>query len=279
MISALDERFIAAHAYVPEHLPGYVGAVSATEPHRVGDFLCYRGADRIVFIGYPLGCAFDESAMAASLETAVARFAPQSVSVVGPSSRAVGGLHLAYETDRYYRLDLETLRAEGGVAAMVRRATRDVQVEGTARVDAEHVRLIAEFVGERALSEETRYIFERVPAYVRAAATARVFSARDRSGRLVAFDVADFSADEYAFYLFNFRTRAGYVPGTSDLLLRDLALAARAESKHYLNLGLGISEGVTAFKRKWGATPFVDYAHCRYRPRRPRLLDALLRGR
>jgi hypothetical protein len=85
VISALDERFIAAHAYVPEHLPGYVGAVSATEPHRVGDFLCYRGADRIVFIGYPLGCAFDESAMAASLETAVARFAPQSVSVVGPS--------------------------------------------------------------------------------------------------------------------------------------------------------------------------------------------------
>ena len=93
------------------------------------------------------------------------------------------------------------------------------------------------------MTEETRYIFERVPAYVRAAATARAFSARDRKGRLVAFDVADFSADEYAFYPFNFRTRAGYVPGTSDLLLRDLALAARAESKHYLNLGLGISEG------------------------------------
>src|SRR5262245_54610996 len=84
VISALDERFIAAHAYVPEHLPGYVGAVSAVEAHWVDDFLCYHGADQIVFIGYPLGRAFDEPAMAASLQAAVARFAPQSVSVVAP---------------------------------------------------------------------------------------------------------------------------------------------------------------------------------------------------
>jgi hypothetical protein len=213
------------------------------------------------------------------VEAAVTRFAPQSVSVVAPSSRAIGRLHPAYETDRYYRLDLETLRADGAVATMVRRATRGVEVESTARVGVEQVRLIAEFVGERSLGEETRQIFDRVPAYVNATATARVFSARDRSGRLVAFDVADFGAAEYAFYLFNFRTRAGYVPGASDLLLHEIAVAARAESKRYLNLGLGISEGVTAFKRKWGATPFVDYAHCRYRPRRPRLLDALLRAR
>lgn len=279
MISARDAHFIAAHAYVPEHLPGYVGAVSGAEPHRVGDFLCYCGADQAVFVGYPLGCAFEESAFAASLEAAVARFAPHSISVVAPSSRAVAGLHDAHETDRYYRLELESSRPTSAIAAMVRRASREVRVESTARLDADHERLIGEFAGERALSEETRHLFARVPAYVRAAPTARVFSARDRGGRLVAFDVADFGAAEYAFYLFNFRARAGYVPGASDLLLHELAAAARAESKRYLNLGLGISEGVTAFKRKWGATPFVDYAHCRYRPRRPKLLDALLRSR
>jgi len=29
MLSPADEAFVARHAYVPEHLPGYVAAVSA----------------------------------------------------------------------------------------------------------------------------------------------------------------------------------------------------------------------------------------------------------
>jgi len=106
--------------------------------------------------------------------------------------------------------------------------------------------------------------------------TALVFSARDRTGTLVAFDVAEFAGGEYAFYQFNFRSRARHVPGASDLLLHQVIVTARGQGKIFLNLGLGIDEGVAHFKRKWGGVPFLAYASCRYEPAPRMSLDAFL---
>jgi len=276
VLSASEQDFIAENAYVPEHVPAYVCAISSAEPFLIGDYLCYRAESGIVFIGYPLNTAFDEAGMAQALSTAISRSAPESVAVTAPSLSVLEASCRAVENDRYYRLDLSAQRLNREVEGMIRRASRELEVERGARCGEEHRRLIAEFAGSRAFTDETRSIFERIPAYVSSASTVAVFSARDRDGNLVAFDVAEFGARDYAFYQFNFISRSRYVPGAADLLLHEVVRAARTQGKRYVNLGLGINEGVARFKRKWGGVPFLDYACCRYRPRRPTLLTALM---
>jgi hypothetical protein len=159
---------------------------------------------------------------------------------------------------------------------MLRRASRDTRVESAREIRKEHLSLIGEFLAAHPVSQELGYIFDRIPAYVSAVPTARIFSARDRTGALIAFDVAEFGAKDFAFYQFNFRSRTQYVPGASDLLLDAVITAAQSEGKRYLNLGLGINPGVRRFKEKWGGQPFLPYEYCRYSPGHLTLFDALL---
>ena len=42
MISPSERSYIAEHAYVPEHLPDYVTAISLTEPFLTGDFVSHQ---------------------------------------------------------------------------------------------------------------------------------------------------------------------------------------------------------------------------------------------
>lgn len=277
MLTASEQEFVAGHAYVPEHVPGYVSAISSAEPFLIGDYLCYRSRSALVFVGYPLNAPFDEATMTQALSAAVSRFAPESVALTAPSLFAVEEFCRVGETDCHYRLDLSAHRLTKNVDGMIRRASRELEVDRGTRISEEHSRLIAEFLRLRPLSDETRHIFERIPAYVASASNVRVFNARNRNGDLVAFDVAELGARHYAFYMFNFVSQERYVPGSADLLLHEVVRDARAQGKRYVNLGLGLTEGLVRFKRKWGADPFLDYACCRYRPRRPTLFDALLR--
>jgi hypothetical protein len=51
---------------------------------------------------------------------------------------------------------------------------------------------------------------------------------------------------------------------------------AREEKKEKINLGLGINQGVTFFKKKWGGKASLPYAFCLYSPPREERLDGLL---
>lgn len=277
MLTPSEEGFVLTHAYVPEHVPGYVTAISGTEPHLLENYLCYHGQSSLVFVGFPLGSPFDPAAMREALDGALSRFAPGSVALTAPTLSMPASVCQASESDRYWRLDLSGPRIHGKLQSLIRRAARELSVERVGKMEEEHAGLIADFLGLRRVSEETRHIFEGIPRYVASAPTARVFEARDGGGNLVAFDVAEFGARDYAFYQFNLRSRTRYVPGASDLLLHEVIQTAREEDKRFVNLGLGINEGVASFKRKWGAVPFLGYEFCRFRPRRPSLFDALLR--
>jgi hypothetical protein len=276
VLSAAEQDFVSGHAYVPEHLPGYVSAIFSAEPYLIHDYLCYRGGRSIVLVGYPLASRFEELALQAVLEAAVSRFRPDSVAVTAPSVSMLGESCRARGSDRYYRLDLSEFPPHRNAEQMVRRASRELRIEDSGRIGEEHTRLIAEFLDSRRPGEEAGQIIQKIPLYLSSMPTARLFSARDRSGRLVAFDVAEFGAAHYAFYQFNIRSRDRHVPGASDLLLHRVVRVAQELQKRYVNLGLGIDEGITHFKTKWGASPFLDYEYCRYSTRRPGILDALL---
>jgi len=261
MITAGQRAYIEERAYVTEHLPSYVTAISVAEPSLFDEYLVYDGEGRLTFVGYPLSEKLDEERMIKALGEATARFEPGVVSLTAPLIPASMADCAESPPDFYYRLDLSTLSVSQKVRNMLKRAERDVSVSKGVVFGKEHKRLVREFVRSHRLDEATQFIFNRLPEYV-TSKTAWVFEARSARGELVAFDVAEFGARRYAFYMFNFRSRKHYVPGASDLLLSYVIEQARTENKRYLNLGLGLNPGVTFFKTKWGGVRFLPHTVC-----------------
>jgi hypothetical protein len=261
MLSEAELSFVHEHACVPEHLPAFVGAVAGAEPVLDRGYLAYEGGGRLVFVGYPLGRDFDGAEMNEALEAAVRRSGARIVSVAAPVVPASMADRARGPVDRYYRLDLTGFAPPPKIRNMVARAGRELRVTRGQRFGPEHEGLVEEFLESHDPDETTRFIFSRVSDYLRSGA-ARLYEARDGEGRLVATDVADFSAKAYAFYMFNFRAQARGVPGASDLLLARLVEEATAEGKRYFGLGLGIDAGVTFFKTKWGGVPYLPHHAC-----------------
>ena len=266
MISTSQMKTILERAYVPEQVTDYVTAVSGAEPFLFGDFLVYRKENHLIFVGYPLSSAFDEQRIKKALDEAVNRFNPGRIVLTAPCIPALLYPMTSLSSDQYYRLELASLSVSQKVQNMVRRAERTLKVERRKTFNEEHEELVREFLTAHPVSQETRFIFERIPGYVGSTDTAWVFDARNERGDLVAFDVAEMGPKEYAFYMFNFTSRSRFVPGASDLLLHEIIRYAQEENKRYINLGLGINPGVAFFKQKWGGSPFLPYTLLEFTP-------------
>jgi hypothetical protein len=275
MITGAQQDYIEDHAYVPEHIPHYVTAISQTEPFLVDDFLIHVKKERLIFVGYPLKENFNERQMNKTLGNAIQRYKPKDVSLIAPAipSSVNGCPH--HPSDHYYRLDLSTLSVSQKLRNMLKRAGREVSVEKNKNIDEEHRKMVEEFLQTHPVDEATRFIFHRIDKYLSSSKTAWVFDARNKRGELVGFDVAEFMPMDYAIYMFNFSSDALYVPGSSDLLLFEVIQQAKSEGKKYINLGLGINRGVTFFKEKWGGVAFLPYAFCSYHPSSKENLEAL----
>jgi len=276
MITATQQDYIEDHAYVPEHIPHYVIAISRTEPFLIGDYLAFAKKNRLIFVGYSLGELFDEKRMENSLEEAIQRFKPESVSLIAPSIPSSLNDSIHPPSDHYYRLDLSALSISQKLRNMLSRAGRELSVKKSRDFGKEHKKLIGAFLKTHPVDEATRFIFERIGGYLSSSATAWVFDARNDKGELVAFDVAEFKPKNYAIYMFNFSSEAFYVPGASDLLLSEVIKHAKTGGKKYINLGLGINPGVTFFKKKWGGVIFLPYAFFLYHTSRKENLEALI---
>ena len=61
MITPAERTYIEEHAYLPEHITPYVNAISQAEPFLVKDFLVYVKKGHLIFVGYPLREALNES--------------------------------------------------------------------------------------------------------------------------------------------------------------------------------------------------------------------------
>lgn len=273
MITLQEEDYIRTHAYIPEHILGYGKAMSGGEPFLLDGYLAYLRKKELIFIGYPLNKTFQEKDLNQILEKARQQWTPQRIALIAP--QMPGGMD-SRESDVFYRLDLATLRPSAKVRNMIQRASREVVVEKGREMKREHRKLMTEFLRSISLDDSTRFLYDKIPGYLRSVSTSRLFSARNRRGRLQAFDIAEFGAAGYAFYLFNIRSRKNAVPGISDLLLHELILEAKEQKKAYLNLGLGIHPGVAFFKKKWGGYPFLQYESGFSAPAESQLPDSLV---
>jgi hypothetical protein len=277
MITAAQEEHITGHAYLPEHVPEYVTAISQTEAFLCGGYLAYAKPGHLIFIGYPLGAPFEENRMERALEDATKRFNPESVSLMAPSIPASLKRGDHPPVDRYYRLDLSCFPISQKLRNMLKRAGRELSVGEGARFADQHRMVVEAFIETHAVDEATRFIFRRIDQYLLSSATAMIFEARTGAGELAAFAIADFKPRDYALYMFSFSSEARYVPGASDMLLARVIDQAKTQGKRYINLGLGINPGVAFFKEKWGGVAFLPHAFCLYRPSRKGLLEMILR--
>ncbi len=255
MLNSEELNRIYQQAYVPEHLPEYVAAISGAKPHLIENYLCFSRKNHIIFIGYPLG---EKTVEISQVYDAVCkRFNPQTVAVITTELFFPQDSYEVIPADQYYRLNLPVTSLGSDVAYMVRRAERELDVE-FGKFDREHKKMIKDFVAEHELTDEQVYIFKHVGDYVKGSKTAMLLEAR-LGDRLVAFSIMDTGSASYAFYLFNFRSTKLSVPGASDLLFKEMIQLAQSEEKQAINLGLGIHAGIRRFKEKWGGVPFLKY--------------------
>lgn len=276
MITPSEEDYIRRHAHIPEHLIWYVVAIAQVEPLLIGDYLCYKDKDAIIFIGYPLSESFNKKRMKELLDAAAKQYKPEQIALIAPEIPLSREICTASETDHYYRSDLSRFCLTQKVRHMIHRASRELYVTKGREMSDAHRVLISEFLNSHTIDDATRYIIERVPQYVHSTLSTLVVSARDKSEKLVAFSVADFGAHNYAFYMFHFMSRQNYVPGASDVLLNELIDKAKEQGKSFVNLGLGINKGITFFKKKFGGMAFLRYEYCLFSPKGKKRLTSLI---
>ncbi|MFC1937532.1 hypothetical protein ACFLWY_03110 [Chloroflexota bacterium] len=255
MLSSEECSLVYQRAYLPEHLPRYVEGISAAEPYFHCDHVCFAQGNHLIFIGYPLKIESCDTPRAYQL--ACERFRPATVAVIAPRLWSQVQNGEKESRDNYYRLDLPLGPIDAEVAYMVRRAACELQViQG--EFGREHHKMVDDFLSGHELTEEQKFIFKRIPRYLKSSETARLLEAR-RGKTLVAFTVVDLGSANYAFYLFNFRSVEENVPGASDLLFSEMVNLAQSEGKRAVNLGLGVHPGIRRFKEKWGGVPFLPY--------------------
>jgi hypothetical protein len=256
MLSDQERKWIYRHAYLPEHLPDYVGAVSGAEPFFRHNYLYFHNKKHLIFNGYPLGP--DSDPPARIYDFICERFQPTTVAVIASAIWLPAEQYEQQAVDSYYRLDLPLRPMDAAVAYMLRRARRDLQVT-RGSFGKEHKKIIKTFLADHRFNRRQKYLFKHIPQYLKASDSTVLFEAR-RKKELVAFNIVDLGAADYAFYLFSFRSSKINVPGASDLLFHEMVNLAHTEGKKAVNLGLGVNVGIRRFKEKWGGTPFLNYS-------------------
>jgi hypothetical protein len=255
MLNDQEIKWIHRQAYLPEHLPDYVRAVSGAEPFLHRNYLYFLNKKHLIFNGYPLESDADPPARI--YDFICERCQPTTVAVIASAIWLPAEQYEQLTTDSYYRLELPLTPLDATVAYMLRRAQSELKVT-RGSFGKEHKKIIKAFLAGHNFTRQQKYLFKHIPQYLKASNSAVLFEAR-RDKELVAFNIVDLGAADFGFYLFSFRSGKINVPGASDLLFHEMVNLVQTEGKKAVNLGLGVNAGIRRFKEKWGGVPFLPY--------------------
>lgn len=275
---ALRLAELTAQAITPDQLLPYVHAVSGLDSRLCGGCALHHGGGQAVLVAYPAGKPGDMAAVDAAVAEALGLPGLEHITVIGAARPAAAPATAQSTEDAYWSLPLPLVPPPGRpgqkIRNLLRRAGREIAIEqgdGATAWTPDHTALAEAFIARKgdALDAGSVYIFRKLGDYLAAAPDARLFSARDHSGQLLACAIGDFSSFTTAFYMFVFRAPDA-PPGTADALLSALAAEGAARGHALLNLGLGMGAGVSFFKKKWGATPFLPCVETSWTPEAPK---------
>ncbi len=276
MLTAQEENYILAQAYVPEHVVGLITSLSAGEPFLTEDhFFCCKN-DWIIFIGYPLQDRFDPANFDSVLEKIKIKFKPTRISLIAPAlSEDLVPNCRERDSDYYYTLDARNPVLRSPVKRNLRKAARRLKVERAVHMGDAHQVLMHEFVQNVEPPVRVKNLLFKMPQYVRAAPHAVVLNAWSSNDELAAFYIIDFAAKDFANYIIGCYSKQNYVLGASDLLLMELIKSSNEFGKRYIHLGLGVNPGIRRFKEKWGAKPSRNYEMCELTIKKPLIREAV----
>ena len=150
MLTSEEIDRVYQQAYLPEHLPDYVSAISDAQPFLHGDYLCFVRGHHLVFIGYPLGNRAEDTPSAYA--SACRRFRPASVALIAPQIWLPSQTYEAQPPDAYYRLDLPMKDLNPAVHYMVRRAQKELNIS-LGHFGKKHRRMIKDFLSKHELKD------------------------------------------------------------------------------------------------------------------------------
>jgi len=244
-------------AVVPEHSRLLLEALSGGSTFEVDGHIFSADDDWLMAIGYPQDGEFSVERLEAALTKAVAQTGASDCFVIAPElpERLKAG---ELDSDVYYTLAADSPTPEK-LRRHVRRAREVLRVDETREFTAEHRRLWTEFMGRLALPPRIRQLYAGTASALRGPADLRLLNAWDAEGQLAACLVLDYSLPHHVGYILGAHSKTHYVPHAPDLLFAEMKERALAEGKHTVLLGLGVNEGITRFKLKWGGVQDAPY--------------------
>lgn len=271
---------ITARAQTPDQLIPYVRAVSGMESMPLDGAVLHRFENSGVLAAFSADDPSDPSVMNEAVKKALELKWLEELTVLGPETPLLAPEDSGLATDLYWGLRLDKIVKSSKLRNMLRRAAKEARIDKSAGEGAwtkEHAKLCEDFCKRKkeSLGEDSVFLFGQMGKYLAGAPKARLFSARDINGALLACAIGDFSAFSTAFYMFAFR-KPEAPPGTADLLLDAIVSEARESGYDKLNLGLGINGGVEFFKKKWGAAPLFPYVESKWKIKKKGWLARLL---
>ncbi len=242
---------------VPEHSPSLLEALSGGKPFTEGDYLFAAADDWLLCVGYPIQGAFSVESFENALREALRRTKARSCFAIAPEfpERLKSSV---IDSDVYYDLPASA-PVPAKVRGPVQRAGLVLRVEEANAFTAAHRRLWAEFFSGRPLSPRIRQLYATTPAALLKSPELRFLNAWDDKGRLSGCLLLDWSLPGSVSYVLGAHSREAYVPHAHDLLFAEMLRLARERGRETVLLGLGVNEGITRFKRKWGAIQGMPY--------------------
>ncbi len=238
-------------ANVPEHSVNFMQAVSSGMAFVQDDYLCFGGDDWLTIIGYPLQGAYSHESFLSAKEKALKKNPAISCFAIAPDIPPTMQEYVE-ERDVFYTLP-SSAPIPSKLKSPIAKAAQNLRVELGNTFGAEHRRLWTEFMSRVPLNNKVRSLF---------ASTAQVMSqniddlhllnAWDEQGHLVASLLLDFAPQKFCAYILGAHSKTHYVPHAADLLFAHMIELSKEKHKEYIHLGLGVNEGITRFKKKWG---------------------------
>ncbi len=260
-----DVNAVLEKAAVPEHSVAFMAAMSDGEPFLVGTYLFIAAEDWLLAVGYPIEDGASSGGFEQALAEALRRTAARDCWAICPELPERLKTY-CNSRDQYYILALAAA-VSGRLERLAERAAANLTVEAGIAFTPAHRRLWAEFTGRTALPPNVRELYARTESVLQRAPGLSLLNAWGRDGNLAACLLLDAAPHRFTSYLLGAHSRTPYTPYASDLLFREMIRMAKRDGKEYLNLGLGVNDGIRRFKAKWGATPGLSYEMAQWQER------------
>ncbi len=297
-----DIAAILAQAQVPEHSCGFMQAVSGGAPMLLrvatstgqADYVCYHADDWLTLIGYPVSGSYSHEGFLQAKSQALQQCHARHCFAIAPHMPPQYKDYIQ-EEDVFYTL-ASSAQVPPSLRRVVRKAQTALRIEEACVFTPAHRHLWTEFLGRKMLTQAkpkngvqssftnsisftnsansansvapmslmVRKLFLATPNVLQAPQTKlRLLNAWDAHGHLAACLLVDFAPKDFCAYILGAHSRLHYTAHAADALFAFMLQRSQEEGKQYIHLGLGVNEGITRFKKKWGgqaAQPFVRAA-------------------